>query len=148
MNAVLLAALLALVPVAPATSSTGPAPGDAGMPTAGALLTGSTVGASGTFARSRTILGTASWYCRPHRSACTRGFGWWGHYAAACAPLRRLLGSGWRGRTVLVSRGGLTVRVRLIDSCSSRRRAIDLYASAFDNLAPLWRGVIRVRVTT
>ena len=143
----LLLVIALLVPTA--WPSTEPARGVAGMPAAGWLLTGSPVTASGNAARSRpTLSGQASWYCRPGVSRCTRGFGWRGHYAAACAPLRRLLGSGWRGRTVLVSRGGLTVRVRLIDSCSSRRRAIDLYASAFRNLAPLWRGVIQVRVTT
>ena len=147
MTALVLAAVL-LVPAS--WPSTEPARGVAGMPTAlGTLPISSPGEASGALARSRpTLSGQATWYCRPHRSACTRGFPSWGHYAAACAPLRRLLGSGWRGRTVLVSRGGLTVRVRLIDSCSSRRRTIDLFASQFRQLAPLSRGVIRVRVTT
>ena len=141
----LLLVIALLVPTA--WPSTEPARGVAGMPAAGWLLTGSPVTACGNAARSRpTLSGQASWYCRPGVSRCTRGFGWRGHYAAACAPLRRLLGSGWRGRTVLVSRGGLTVRVRLIDHCRSNRRLVDLYGSVFDDFAPLSVGVIRVTI--
>ena len=145
MTALVLAAVL-LVPAS--WPSTEPARGVAGMPTAlGPLPITSPGEASGALARSRpTLSGQATWYCRPHRSACTRGFPSWGHYAAACAPLRRLLGSAWRGRTVSVSRGGLTVRVRLIDHCRSNRRLVDLYGSVFDDFAPLSVGVIRVTI--
>jgi hypothetical protein len=116
-------------------SSLGSAPPDTGL------------AATGSGAPSRSITGSASWYCRPGRSACTRHYPAAGQYAAACAPLRRALGRAWRGRWVTVSRGARSIRVRLIDSCSSSSHAIDLYASAFDDLAPLWHGVIRVRVS-
>jgi hypothetical protein len=98
---------------------------------------------------SSSMRGTASWYCKPGVSVCARGYPAGGRYAAACPTLRRLLGSSWRQRTVLVSRGSRRVRARLVDTCTSRipGRLIDLYAGVFDDLAPLRIGVIGVTVT-
>jgi rare lipoprotein A (peptidoglycan hydrolase) len=57
------------------------------------------------------------------------------------------LGAGWRGSVVDVCRGRACTTVRLIDWCAcGGGRVIDLYADAFDDLAPLGRGVISVTV--
>jgi len=56
------------------------------------------------------VSGVASWYCG-NGSACTRGYPD-GLYAAAGPALR--VGD-WRGRTVTVTAGSSSVRVRLID---------------------------------
>jgi rare lipoprotein A (peptidoglycan hydrolase) len=86
--------------------------------------------------------GVASWYCG-HGSACAAGYPG-GLYAAAGPALR--VGR-WRGRKVVVHAGGRQVQVTLIDWCACPRRVVDLYADAFDDLAPLGRGVLKVTVT-
>lgn len=89
-------------------------------------------------------VGTATWYCLPGRSACSRGYPADGLYAAAGSELR--VGD-WRGRLVEVCSGERCIVVRLIDWCACRgARVIDLYAAAFQRLAPLERGVIPVTV--
>ena len=89
------------------------------------------------------MAGSASWYCSSS-SACTRGYPG-GLYAAAGPKLR--VGD-WRGRTVTVSSGGRSVKVRLVDWCQCYgRRVIDLYSDAFRQLAPTSAGVIRVTVS-
>jgi hypothetical protein len=89
------------------------------------------------------VAGVASWYCLAGVSACHHSY-MGGLYAAAGPALR--VGS-WRNRSVVVSLGGRSVRVRLVDWCACPRRVIDLYADAFRRLAPLSSGVIRVRVS-
>lgn len=146
----------------PAASSVGPSPVAAGeQPTAmdpgsgsaAASVPGETVGPSPVLvgktlpemdAGSR-VIGLSSWYCRPGRSICTRGYPASGPYAAAGPALR--VGA-WRGRWVTVTAAGTTIRVRLVDWCAcSGGKVIDLYASQFAKLAPLSRGVVSVRVT-
>jgi hypothetical protein len=89
----------------------------------------------------RSISASASWYCKPYRSACTRGYAAAGHYAAAGSSLRS---GAWRGRSVIVWRGLRFTIVRLIDLCVCS--GIDLYASAFDDLLPLSAGRTQVSV--
>jgi rare lipoprotein A (peptidoglycan hydrolase) len=92
----------------------------------------------------RRLSGTATWYCRPGVSACTAGYPSSGLYAAAGPALR--VGA-WRGRLVTVTAGGRSVRVRLVDTCACPGgRLIDLFASAFQRLAPLSAGVVRIEV--
>jgi hypothetical protein len=87
--------------------------------------------------------GTASWYCG-HGSRCTNGHSG-GLYAAAGPQLR--VGN-WRGRYVVVQAGVRRVRVQLIDcNCGPHANLIDLYSDAFQHLAPLSRGVLKVTVT-
>lgn len=94
-----------------------------------------------------SVSGTASWYCYPGRSICTRGYSWAGYYAAAGPSLRAMLGKNWRGKYVRVC-ASRCVTVRLIDWCACPRgRVIDLYGKAFRVLAPLSAGVVGVRVT-
>jgi hypothetical protein len=88
------------------------------------------------------VAGTASWYCG-HGSPCTHGYSG-GLYAAAGPALR--VGH-WRGRYVDVVANGRLVRVQLIDWCACPRRTLDLYSSAFERLAPLSRGLVRVEVS-
>jgi hypothetical protein len=86
--------------------------------------------------------GTVSWYCLPGRSACTAGYPADGLYAAAGPALRW---GDWRGRSLTLTAGDRSVRVTLIDWCACPDgRLIDLYASAFRELAPLDRGIVRV----
>lgn len=93
-----------------------------------------------------SLSGTATWYCSPGRSPCTRGYPG-GLYAAAGPALRAALGD-WRGRQVTVSAGGRSVTVMLIDWCAcGSGRVIDLYGEAFARLAPLSRGVLTVTLT-
>ena len=83
---------------------------------------------------SHRARGIASWY-----------FDGPGLYAAAGSALRR---GDWRGRTVLVSFGSRSVRVRLTDSCQCYgSRLIDLSRDAFSRLAPLSRGLLEVTVS-
>lgn len=90
----------------------------------------------------RVDRGVASWYCG-NGSPCTRGYPG-GLYAAAGPALR--VGD-WRGRVVLVSANGQSVRVRLIDWCACPNgRVLDLYADAFRRLAPLSQGLVKVTV--
>jgi hypothetical protein len=73
------------------------------------------------------IAGTATWYCQPGRSRCTRGFPADGAYAAAGPELRAALGR-WRGKTVFVN----GVPVKLIDSCAcGGDHVIDVYRSTW-----------------
>ncbi len=96
------------------------------------------------YSSAGTVSGTATWYCLPGRSACTRGYPAGGMYAAAGSELRT---GDWRGRLVEVCSGGRCVVVRLIDWCAcAGARVIDLYAAAFVRLAPLERGVLPVTV--
>lgn len=84
---------------------------------------------------SHRISGVASWYCRAGVSPCTSGYpddGGVDAYAAAGPRLRAAIGSGWRGKVVLVD--GL--RVRLIDWCQcyqggSNEKLLDLYYDVF-----------------
>lgn len=94
----------------------------------------------------RRVVGAVSWYCKPGRSACTRGYSAAGAYAAAGPRIRQLLGPAWRGRRVVVTSGGRSVVVTLVDWCACGGRLLDLYAGAFDDLAPLGSGLIRVAV--
>ena len=95
---------------------------------------------------SHRASGTASWYCG-HGSACTRGFDASCRCAAAGPSIRRLLGPAWRGRSVLVRSGPSSVRVRLVDWCACPGgRLLDLYSDAFQRLAPLSRGLVKVTV--
>lgn len=95
-------------------------------------------------AGGRTAKGTASGYCRPGVSICTRGFPAAGLYAAAGPALR--VGA-WRGRLVTVCHRTLCARARLVDWCACPGRLVDLYGSVFGRLAPLSRGLIRVEVS-
>ncbi len=78
-----------------------------------------------------SLRGTATWYAyRPGQ-------------AAAGPALRRALGKSWRGRTVTVN----GQRVTLTDWCAcGGGRIIDLDSRTFAALAPLSRGVMRVKV--
>ena len=62
--------------------------------------------------------------------------------------LRAALGPHWRGRWVTVRSGGGSVVVQLRDFCGCPGgRVIDLHPGAFDDVAPLSRGVVPVRVS-
>jgi hypothetical protein len=117
--------------------------GSALSPTAGSagdLFPARPNGASDSVRSQVLRVGTASWYCLPGRSRCTSGYRYTGMYAAAGPALR--IGH-WRGRIVLVN----GIRVKLVDWCSCPHRVMDLYASVFKRIAPLSRGLVRVRVT-
>lgn len=89
---------------------------------------------------SRSLSGVASWYCG-HGSRCTRG-----HPGGLYAAIRRDL-LYLRGKQVTVISGSRRVVVTIIDcNCGRGANLIDLYADAFDNLAPLSRGRISVTV--
>lgn len=76
------------------------------------------------------IRGVATWYCKPGRSICTKGFPWTGAYAAAGPELRAALGD-WRGRVVWVN----GVRVRLIDWCGCKGdHVIDVYHATWTKI--------------
>jgi rare lipoprotein A (peptidoglycan hydrolase) len=91
------------------------------------------------------VAGVATWYCKPGRSACTRNHPADGLFAAAGPALR--VGD-WRGRLVTVTAGGRSVEVRLVDTCGCPgNRVIDLYASAFERLGRLSKGVLEVTVS-
>ena len=84
------------------------------------------------------LTGRASWYPAS------------GLIAAAGPELRSRLGPDWRGTRVRVCAGDCVV-VRLTDFCQcyrgeKRERLVDLSDDAFDQLAPLAAGVVRVRV--
>lgn len=87
--------------------------------------------------RARALLrGTATWY----------GTGPGAGEAAAGSELRRALGRHWRGTIVRVC-ATRCVRVRLSDWCGCPGpRVVDLAVADFRRLAPLSRGVVRVRV--
>jgi rare lipoprotein A (peptidoglycan hydrolase) len=86
-----------------------------------------------------TTTGTASWY------------DWHPRQAAAGPRLRALLGRDWRGSVVRVCVGTRCLPVRLTDWCQCykgtiRERVIDLDDRAFAALAPLSRGLVKVKV--
>ena len=91
-----------------------------------------------TLASSIVVGGTATWYRAPAGTA------------AAGSELRQAIGPGWRGTRVRVCRRSnpdRCTRVTLTDWCACRgERIIDLAATNFSRIAPLWRGVVRVRV--
>ncbi len=94
------------------------------------------------------VTGTASWYCLPGRSACTKGYAASGLFAAAGPALR--VGA-WRGRMVSVCvTVGNCLSIRLVDTCQcygSGGRIIDLYASVWAALGvPLSAGLVKVTV--
>ena len=84
---------------------------------------------------THTLVGFASYYCYAGSSPCTSGYpdgGGFDAYAAAGPKLRAALGSGWRGKVVLVD----GVRVKLIDWCQcykgqSNEKLLDLYHDVF-----------------
>lgn len=79
-----------------------------------------------------------SWYCLSGVSRCTRNHPD-GLYAAISPDLAYL-----RGRTITVLYGSRSVRVTVIDCNCQATYAIDLYASAYERLAPLSSGRITV----
>lgn len=64
--------------------------------------------------------------------------------AAACGKLRAAL-QNWRGKTVTVSSGGRSVRVKLVDWCGHPSRVIDLYWEPMRRLGGT--GLLNVRVS-
>lgn len=88
-----------------------------------------------------SIEGTATWYCSPGRSRCSRGFPG-GLYAAISPDLLWL-----RGGPVKVCHGASCVVVTVIDCNCQAHQSIDLYADAFSRLAPLSRGRIPVTIS-
>jgi hypothetical protein len=90
------------------------------------------------------VSGTATWYCKTGVSACHYQYPG-GMYAAAGPGIR--IGN-WRGRTVRVCGNGRCVTVKLIDWCACPgSRIIDLYSDAFQRLAPLSSGTVKVTVS-
>lgn len=94
-----------------------------------------------------TILsGTASWYCNSDRSRgpisrCMRG-----HPGGLYAAIRRDLLS-MRGDVVNVCSSAACVRVRIVDcNCGRNANLIDLYADAFERIAPLSAGRVHVTI--
>jgi len=80
-----------------------------------------------------------TWYCKPNVSRCTAGYPA-SCYCAAASP--DLLALGWRGKLVNVTANGRRVTVRIVDCSCQAHRSVDLFAVAFDDLAPLSRGRI------
>lgn len=71
-------------------------------------------------------------------------------YAAAGPAIRKMLGPGWRNEYIKVMKGNHSVTIKLVDWCECHKgtadeRILDLYADAFEELAPLWKGKIWVR---
>jgi rare lipoprotein A (peptidoglycan hydrolase) len=88
--------------------------------------------------------GSATWYCKTGVSACHSNYP--GGYYAAAGPALRV--GDWRGRVVRVCGSGSCVNVRLIDWCAcGGSHIIDLYSDAFQRLAPLNAGAVRVTVS-
>lgn len=84
------------------------------------------------------VRGVATWY----------GTGPGRGHAAAGPVLRHALGSNWRGQRVRVCRYTRCIYVRVTDWCRCPYgRVIDLSDEDFRTFAPLWRGVITVRVS-
>lgn len=91
---------------------------------------------------SASYSGVASWYCRPPTSRCTAGYSG-GMYAAIRKDLLFL-----RGQVVTVCAGSDCIEVTVIDcNCGPNANLIDLYSDAFQRLAPLSIGVVRVTVS-
>ena len=91
---------------------------------------------------THSVSGRAAWYCN-NGSGCPAGYSG-GMYAAAGPGLR--VGN-WRGRTVSVCGSGSCINVTLVDWCAcGGDREIDLFASAFQRLAPLGQGTLAVTI--
>lgn len=80
---------------------------------------------------------TATWYCEPGLSRCSVGRSD-GLYAAISPDLEWL-----RGKAIRVCYGASCVVVSIIDCNCQATQAIDLYADAFRELAPLSAGRLR-----
>jgi hypothetical protein len=95
-------------------------------------------------ATGRHASGSATWYCKTGVSVCPSSHSG-GYYAAAGAALR--VGN-WRGRVVRVCGSGSCINVRLVDWCAcGGSHIIDLFGDAFQRLAPLNAGAVRVTVS-
>ena len=87
--------------------------------------------------------GTATWYCSTS-SSCTRGYG----PSDLVAAIDRKDTPWDKGDRLLVTSGGRSVVVTVVDVCACKgRRIIDLTSGAFRRLASLGRGVIPVTIT-
>ena len=94
-----------------------------------------------------SVSGLASWYCRPGRSICPRGYSG-GMYAAAGPALRAAICgrqdcTSWRGKTVLVNGRA----VKLVDWCQCywkqpHEKVIDLFWDAW--VATRAQGGVRI----
>lgn len=89
--------------------------------------------------RGTGLRGVATWFAAPSGTA------------AAGPALRAVLGPGWRGQRVSVCAGERCVTVRLADWCACGPRhgaptLLDLSDDAFAQLAPLSRGIVRIRI--
>jgi rare lipoprotein A (peptidoglycan hydrolase) len=92
----------------------------------------------------KSAQGSATWYCKTGVSACHSDYA--GGYYAAAGPALRV--GNWRGRVVRVCGSGSCVNVRLVDWCAcGGSHIIDLYSYAFQRLAPLNAGAVRVTVS-
>ena len=80
---------------------------------------------------------TATWYCLPGTSRCPRGRSG-GLYAAISPDLASL-----RGKRVRACYRGSCVVVKIIDCNCQAHGSIDLFADAFQQLAPLSAGRLR-----
>lgn len=88
--------------------------------------------------------GSATWYCKPGVSVCPASLS--GGYNAAAGPALRV--GNWRGRVVHVCGSGTCINVRLVDWCAcGGGHIIDLFGDAFQRLAPLNTGAVRVTVS-
>ncbi len=88
-----------------------------------------------------TYGGTATWYCSA-TSPCTRGYGP-GDMVAAIDPTLGIP----KGTRLRVTHDGRSVNVTVVDVCAcGGARIIDLTSGAFQQLAPLSRGVIDVAI--
>ena len=88
---------------------------------------------------------SATYYCRAGQSRCAAGYPdgpGLDLYAAISPDFER-----WRGRSLDVSYQNHHVTVKVIDCNCQAHRAIDLYADAFLQLAPLGAGRIDVRIS-
>jgi len=91
---------------------------------------------------SRHITGIASFYCSLlYHSRCTRGYSG-GYYAAIRKDLLYL-----RGKIIKVCASNC-IHVKIIDcNCGPNANLIDLYSDAFNDLAPLSRGKVKVTIS-
>ncbi len=92
-----------------------------------------------------SLSGRASWYCKAGVSVCHYKYPPGSMVAAACAKLRRAMGSDWRGQTVTVTGPSSSVQLKLVDFCASTDKAIDLYWVAMERLGGT--GVLPVTVS-
>lgn len=91
----------------------------------------------------KSMKGTATWYCLPGVSVCPKVMPNGGLGAAASHPLQDAIGPNWRGTWVTVTYRptGLSVRVKLVDSCwcPVTNRIIDLFAEPMELINPAYR---------